>query len=49
MKEKLKIKFEIVERTKDKVEKILKFDIADAFSESSTLIDFVLFEIVMTF
>ena len=49
MKKKSKIKFKIVERTKDKVKKILKLDIVNAFSESSTSIDFVLLKIAMTF
>ena len=49
MKKESKIEFEIVERTENKVEKILKFNIVDAFSKSSTLIDFILFKIIMMF
>ena len=49
MRKKSKVKFKIIKRTKNKVEKILKLDIVNAFSKSSTLIDFVLFKIIMTF
>ena len=49
MKEKSKVEFEIVERTKNKVEEILKLDIANAFSKLSISIDFVLLEIAVTF
>ena len=48
-KEESKVKFEIVERTENKIEKVLKLDIANAFSESSTSINFILLEIAMMF
>ena len=49
LKKKSKIEFENVVRTENKIEKILKLDIINAFSKSSTSIDLVLFKIVMTF
>ena len=49
VKEKLKVEFEIVKRTEDKIEKILKFNIANLFLKLSTLINFVLFETAMMF
>ena len=49
MKKKLKVEFEIIKRTENKIKKVLKFDIINAFLKLSTLINFVLFKIIMTF